>query len=438
MPLLSEADPRDSAEGTIDPLGIYAIADALAVKMIPGVRERQQHPRFLTSIAVSLHVCSVFPEDKIAADGKSEPWQVFEWYLVEGLVRGTEDRKLLRGLPGQDKAATAIKDRVPLSAARYLKTPTVFGFHGIYRALARELDIVRADRLGDTGVDLLAAWEKEQGLQGFRGSGDGPGKSVFRRLVEAVRDGLDQGAVAKTGTWNGWPFFRDHLGIYEAGLKEAEVICRALLNPGSGFRSEVLSHLISADGQKLWQAERAKPNGPSERRFHEALFSVASPELKSLLSAIDIYERFARLLQDAFDDVLFELSKSQTRVKPSELAQLDSVKKASQEVPECFVEVAERLTPFGEAIRFHNSFSSLAERGSTLDWLNALLEHHCQVQRSKPPAGKAPWFDRFDDGSCLIRTGYIRLFGGRHDDSYVHAYRTTSLWSFAVDLGLVK
>ena len=54
MPLLSEADPRVSAEGSIDPLGTYAIADALAVRMIPGVRERQLHPRFLTSIAVSL------------------------------------------------------------------------------------------------------------------------------------------------------------------------------------------------------------------------------------------------------------------------------------------------------------------------------------------------------------------------------------------------
>jgi len=51
MPLLSELDPRISAEGSIDPLGIYAIADSLAVKLIPGVRERQQHPRFLTGMA---------------------------------------------------------------------------------------------------------------------------------------------------------------------------------------------------------------------------------------------------------------------------------------------------------------------------------------------------------------------------------------------------
>ena len=112
MPMLTEADPKVSAEGWIDPLGMYAIADALAVRMIPGVRERQTHPRFLTSIAVSLSLCSEFDEDVVAADGVSKPWQVFEWYFVEGMVRSTRDTKLLRGLPGQDKASRAIKDRV--------------------------------------------------------------------------------------------------------------------------------------------------------------------------------------------------------------------------------------------------------------------------------------------------------------------------------------
>jgi hypothetical protein len=100
--------------------------------------------------------------------------------------------------------------------------------------------------------------------------------------------------------------------------------------------------------------------------------------------------------------------------------------------------VAERLAPFGESVRFQESYASLAERVSDSDWLEKLLEHHRRVQHSKPPAGKASWFDRFDDGACMIRTAYIRETGGRHDDSYVHAYRTASLWSFARDLRLVK
>jgi len=86
-PLLTEADPAETSEGSIDPLGLYSIADALATRRVPGVRERQKHPRFLTAIAVGLAVCSQFEDEGPAAEEKSEPWQVFEWYLVEGLVR---------------------------------------------------------------------------------------------------------------------------------------------------------------------------------------------------------------------------------------------------------------------------------------------------------------------------------------------------------------
>ena len=436
MPLLSEADPQLSAEGSIDPLGIYAIADALAVRMVPGVRERQQHPRFLTSMAVSLSLGAEFLDDCVAADGVSEPWQVFEWYLVEGLVRTTKEPKGLRGLPGQDKARGAIRDGVPLSAKRYLKTPTVFGFHGIYRALARSLEIDRADRIGDTGYTLVAAWEKEQGLDGFCGSGDGPGKSVRRMLIDAVQDGLESGCVARKAGWHGWQFFGERLGIYEVRTRESRVISQALLNPASGHRKEVLEALLGAEGRRLWKDGIAQDR-PSERRFHATLVDVASAELKELLHAIDIYERFSRLLQDAFDDVLFRLSQHQQRIQPSELAELTGVKTAAAEVPGIFTEVAERLSPFGVEARFQEGYGGLAEQVSDSEWLERLLDHHRRVQHSKPPAGKAPWFDRFDDGSCMIRTGYIRATGGRHDGSYVHAYRTASLWSFACDLGLV-
>ena len=109
-PLLTEKDPAISSEGSIDPLGMYAIADSLAVRLVPGVRERQSHPRFLTAIAVSLAICSEFDDDRVASDGVSEPWQVFEWYLVEGLVRSLTDEDQLQGLPGRDKAARAIQD----------------------------------------------------------------------------------------------------------------------------------------------------------------------------------------------------------------------------------------------------------------------------------------------------------------------------------------
>ena len=196
MPLLSAADPKESAEGSIDPLGMYAIADAMAVKLVPGVRERQQHPRFLTHLAVSLALTAEF-EDRPIGDEFTEPWQVFEWYVVEGLVRRTTDKSKLRGLPGQEKATKAIQDKVPLNASRYLKTPSVFGFHGIYRALSRDVGIERAERLGDFGYELAKVWETEQNLEGFLGSGNGPGRVWRDKLSVAIEDGLTAAAVAR-------------------------------------------------------------------------------------------------------------------------------------------------------------------------------------------------------------------------------------------------
>ena len=175
LPFLSQADPEASAEGSIDPLGTYTIADTLAGRLVRGVRERHRHPRFLTAIAVSLAVCKEFDSDRVARDGASAPWQVFEWYMVEGLVRKTQDRKQLSGLPGHDKAREAIRDGVRLCAVRYLKTPTVFGFHGVYRRLARDVGIESAGYMGDMAHRLLSTWCTNGGLRDLLGAAEGMG-----------------------------------------------------------------------------------------------------------------------------------------------------------------------------------------------------------------------------------------------------------------------
>jgi hypothetical protein len=441
VPTLSQADPRESLEGSIDPLGTYAIADRMAVRLVPGIRERQRHPRFLTTIAVSLSLCSEFEEGTVARDGVSEPWQVFEWLVVEGLVRATStaDTDTLRGLPGRDKASAAINDQVPLSMTRYLKTPTVFGFHGIYRALARSLKIELAGRLGENGSELLAVWQKEQGLEGFTGSGQGRGAAIRRQLVDAIHDSLSAGAVARKGGWAGFGFFRDHLGIYAAGEAEARMLQTMLLDGDGGaqFRHETLSALLTPAGQELWR-EECEAERNSERRFHQHLAQVASPDLKVLLDAIDAYETFSRLVQDAFDDILKYLAQNQTRIQPSELADLKGVRLASERVPALFRDVAEQLSPVGESVAFNTVFGELDEVATPLEWSRRLLDHHCKIQRNKPPQGRAPWIDRFDDGSTMIRTQYLRNYQPRFDDEYVNAYRTNSLWSFARDLRWVS
>jgi hypothetical protein len=265
-------------------LGLYSIADALATRLAPGIPERQRHPRFLTTIAVSLAICADFDEDTLAADRISPPWQVFEWYVVEGLVRSSAIKTEIQGLPGSLKAAKALQDKVPLSANRYLKTPSVFGFHGIYRLLSRTLEVEQAERLGETGYDLLTTWAKEQGLNGFLGSSERPGTEWRRKLSVAVKDGLEKGAVARASGWDGWNFIGRHLSIYSIGHQEAQLINQALLTIQGSFRRQVIEFLISPEGQASWEEKK------SERTFHNHLIDHADPGLRDLLRVISAYE----------------------------------------------------------------------------------------------------------------------------------------------------
>lgn len=430
-PSLTEFDPVFTSEGSLDPLGLYQIADSMAVKLASGVRERQSHPRFLTAIAVGNVVCSEFDEDAIAVDGVSQPWQVFEWYMVEGLVRNAKDNRELLGLPGRDKTAQAIKDRVPLSVKRYLKTPGTFGFHGVYRVLAKTLDVVSERCLGELGYRIVTTWAKEQKLEGFYGSEDGRGKDVRARLVSAVRDGMEKGAVARSPIWKGWGFFSDYLNHFRCGKEEKKILIAAILDPKDDFRKQVLECLISSEGKSVWQKTK------SERRFHEILVNRVSPDIKMLVEAIMEYELFARMLEDAFYECLMLMSKKNTRTLLKELSEINCVISVCKGIKTQFKKAEESLANLGEAAKFSGNFVSLVESENPTEWVRTLLEHHIKVQNEKPPNGKRPWFEQFDDGSVFIRPMYKRDKGGMLDDSYVHFYRTTPLWSFSTDLGLV-
>jgi len=54
FPFLTKYDPPGSSEGTLDPLGPYLIADQLATKLVPAVRERMLRIRFLVVILGTL------------------------------------------------------------------------------------------------------------------------------------------------------------------------------------------------------------------------------------------------------------------------------------------------------------------------------------------------------------------------------------------------
>lgn len=411
VPALSAFDPETPvSEGWLDPLGLYAVSDELAIRIAPGVRERQSRIRYLTALAISGAVCQEFPTEAVAADGISPPWQVLEWFVVEALVRAKKGR----GVPGSDKASWALRDGVPLNARRYLKTPSVFGFHGIYRTLARELKIEQAGALGEAGFGLLEVWEKEQGLRG----------SDWRsRLRDAVRIGLERGATYNAGV--AFALMAGHLAPSEAGSCERELLRHTLLSHDTGYRREVFEFLVSTSGRAILSAAEWH-----ERQFHDALLRSSSRSLRELIEAIQAYETVAGLLTDAWQECLFALTNSPSGLRAADLASLTTVIRAVQRLPEAYVNAHHKLSEYGLAERARR-LQTLAEPVGIGEWVERLYLHHDQVQRAKPPAGKAPWVFRYDDGRYVVRPRYrldsLVPVNGR----YVFFYRTRPLNDFA-------
>jgi hypothetical protein len=195
LPQLTPYHTLENSQGTLDPLGLYSISDRLATRLVPGFRERMRHPRYLTAIAVGAVVCSAFEEDELAADEVSPPWQVYEWYIASALVKRfhKQESHQLLGLPGREKTTNAMKENLPLSALRYLKTASVFGFHGVYRTLAKDIHLIDYMHPGEFGTRLVDVWEQEQGLEGFQtGRNGSKGANLRNKLTDAVRKGYSR------------------------------------------------------------------------------------------------------------------------------------------------------------------------------------------------------------------------------------------------------
>jgi hypothetical protein len=225
LPFLSKYYPIDGSALSIDPLGTYTIADRLALRLVPGVRERMSHPRFLTLIAVGNVVCSAFDNDMLAKDDLSSPWQIYEWYVTAALVKYFQGNEQIMGLPGNDKVSRALTTEGSIYAGNYLKTPGTFGFHGVYRTLSMELGIIMNNNiLGNFGEALIIAWEKEQGLDGFINRSN-KGGTFRKQLEKIVGDGLSRGSISITS-----PFFKEVAEVFKPkspGQEESNLIYNA-------------------------------------------------------------------------------------------------------------------------------------------------------------------------------------------------------------------
>ena len=431
LPFLSQFDPPEQAEGSLDPLGLYAIADALGVRLAPGVRERQSKPRYLTLALVGMVACG----DETLGKGDKNPlppWLVYEWLVVESLVRQLRGTPELQGIPGRDKVMSTIDAKDVVCMRTYLKTPTVFGFHGIYRVLGVKTGLFDAEGHPlEQGFRVITAWQADQGLKGLL-EGHGPGLEFRRALQREVRSGLSEGHTRDPGTALR-KLIADHLSPHAPGPRESDALWLGLTQ-NDALRGEYASQLTSMEGQDVWTA-----SGGSESTYHTWLKSHASQPMRQLLKAIRSFERLARMLTDAFDESRYRMTQERQPVQLNWLAQGDSVQVASAG---CLAAYGEVLMDLGEIdptlrMRFERSFQWIGEVSGAASFAALLFEHHNKIQKGKPPNGKRAWYDTFGDGRVAIRPAYTVDEFAPKPEAYVQAYRTKPISSFARDLGRV-
>lgn len=429
-PYRTLADPEVQGEGSLDPLGLSNAADRLADWILPGMTARMWRPRFLTAIAVCSLVVEPFAEE-LAADQVSPPWLVTEWHYVEAMAAVRDGQEDLRRVPGIDKARQALRDGVPMNADRYLKTPKVFGFHGVYKRLARHVDIVDDHlALGDAGFRLLRVWEAEQDLQGFadRERVEGDAIRLRKTLRDAVREGLQAGHTVRRGQWPGAGFFTEHLMPHRIGRGEGQVIWDLLASRDVDTRREIF-HFLRERGPRRQLATQE-----SERRVFDALRQTASRELRSRMEAIEAYEAFCRPVQESWDRLRYlSTVRGAALVRPEDLARDPRSAEIAGLLRPAIERAREALAISPVAAEFEDLVHQFGDVGSGPELFARLWERHRDVQRAKPPEGKRPWFDEVADGGLIVRPPY-RLEGAPVREEFVHPYRLFAVASFNDDL----
>lgn len=434
-PFSSEFDPSEESEGSTDPLGLLPGYERLADRLLPAVTVRMGHPRFVTAIAIGARLLEDWDEDAVAADGITPPWLVWEWFVVEAFVRTENSPSGTSGVPGIQKVRRALRSQRPVCATAYLKTPNAFGFTGVFRRLARGIEIITDDgTLDEGGYELISAWARDQGLEGFLDGSGGAGHAFRERLRRAVAQGMDKGhSTQQSGEF--WRELASRLNPKTPGRREKTVLTERILSRAGDM--DMIAHI----------KEALVAQGGVSGRSHEAPFlrklsRKAPPALQELLTAVDAYETFGRVITDAFDGLRY--CASSNGGLPVD-AKIFSATKTAKSALELLAPSLARVRSHPTLLEWESKEKGIAqavdrfeEVRTTNDLFEAILHHHDQVQREKPPHGKRTWFERGPHGRVALRAGYTLHEPPTGRGGYVHEYRIPTFSGFLSDLGVLQ
>ena len=430
LPFLTSYDPPGTSEGTLDPLGLYQIADQLAIRLVPAVRERMQRIRFLTAMAVGAVVTEGIEDDPQQRD--ASPYLVWEWLIVEAFLRTMDDDPEIWGVPGTLVARRALKQHGYLDARSYLKTPRIFGFYGVYKRLAIHLGLVDVNLgPGPNAEGLVVAWARDQGLGDLAGA-----RPLLQRWSDAVSRSMSEKPPRTRVGWKTEAWAELAKAFAPAGGKARE---RRYLRE-SLHATDVRRLGALTDIWNLQDKFKGVSNEDfSEEQLHDDLEKNV-PSLGTLLVAIRTYENFSRGLQDAFDVMKAEAAgrDAQGFDVPQIAGNRDfkqSVKKLDSRFEATHAALSEvALTSLSLSNLFTARFGVFGEPMNDGDCALALCAHHESVQGGKSADGKRPWFDRIGKDRIYIRHAYRKPRRDILPDRYVHDYRGKPIRRFFSDL----
>jgi len=421
LPFLTSYDPSATSEGTLDPLGLYQIADQLAVQLVPGVRERMQRIRFLTAMAVGALVTEGLEDNPELRD--ASPYLVWEWLVVEALMRTRSEDPGVWGVPGTLVARRALNLHGYLDARCYLKTPRIFGFHGVYKRLAMRLRIVDVHlNPGPNTEALVDAWARSIGFSDLNDA-----KPFLSRWTTEVRRCLRERPPRTRPNWTNkdWNELAEAFAPYRCKFQERRYLRNLLLDE----RERRLGVLPT-----VWKLLSESKDELTEETLHD-LLAQREPSNASLLHAIRSYEAFARALQDAFDLLRAEATSMDARgFEITDIANDADFILCVKNLHERFATAYRALSEVTAPDLFNNRFGVFSEPLDAGACALVLCKHHEDIQRAKSATGKRPWFDRMSERRIYIRHGYREKRRDIEPKRYIHDYRSRPIHNFFNDL----
>lgn len=420
LPRLSEYNPGTTGEGSLDPLGLAAVADRLADRLAPGLRARMSQPRYVTLTAVGS--VALLPLQGVVADldGSTTPELAFEWCVVEAAVRsGIQENR--RGLPGQQKCGSALARGERLGPSTYLRAPRVFGFNGVYRPFSIDCAVLQPDEtLGPAAADLVSVWQAERGLPGFlEDTPHTAGSRLRYEISSTVEKSLKLGRCSAPAT--GW-FLKDLANILPVRLAqrgERAVLRRLLLSEAHEVRRDLLGALL-----------RDRGDADDERRLASRLVSGVTANTRQVLRAAMTFEDAATMAERTFRHLLHAAGNQTGGVLVvSQAASWPEVVDAAARLPGLVDQAAEAAVVLGNGLD-HDVYEALepySHRGAGADLVDRLIQRHAFVQGRKQ---RRMWLEDINAGQWVVRPQYRQQ--SRPDDPtiWVHPMRLRTLVQF--------